>query len=374
MKTRRISIRVLMLVALTLLALAVACGWKGPITIGFVAGLSGRVADLGVPGRNGVMLAVEQCNAGGGIKRRPVHLIVQDDQQNPESAKKAAAELIEAKVEAIIGPMTSSMAVAVVPLANAASTIMVSPTVTTPELAGVDDYFVRVIGITSEYAALSARYQAERLGKRTAVAIYDVNNKAYTENWFNDFQKAYASFGGRILRATTYQSGEETPFLNMVADLLALKPEMVLIIANSVDAALICQQVRKIDPEIAIAMSEWASTERFIELAGTASENVYVAQFLDRNDTSQRFLSFHKAYMERFGQEPGFAGVAGYDAAQVVLDAIALRRPGQSLKNAIIETGRFQCLQQQITINRFGDAERKTFSSVIRNGRYITLE
>jgi branched-chain amino acid transport system substrate-binding protein len=132
--------------------------------------------------------------------------------------------------------------------------------------------------------------------------------------------------------------------------------------------------VRKIDPTIAITMSEWASTERFIELAGTASENVYMAQFIDRNDASQEFLAFRKAFIERFGQEPGFAGVAGYDAARVVLEAMARRRPGQTLKSAIIETGRFQCLQQQITIDRFGDAERKTFVSVIRNGRYLTLE
>lgn len=356
------------------LAAAISCGRKEPIPVGFVAGLSGRVADLGVPGRNGAMLAMEQCNAAGGINGRPVQLVVRDDQQNPESAKQAVAELIEAKVEAIIGPMTSSMAMATVPLVNSASTVMVSPTVTTPELAGIDDYFLRVIGLTSHYAVLSARYQAERLGHRTAVAIYDASNRSYTESWFNAFQEAYASHGGKILRVRTYDSSDESTFFDMVADLLAPKPEMILIIANAVDAALICQQVRKIDPGIAIAMSEWASTERFIELAGMASENVHVAQFLDRNDTSQKFLSFRKAYMERFGQEPGFAGVAGYDAAHVVIEALARRRPGQSLKSAIIETGRFQCLQQQITIDRFGDADRKTFSSVIRNGRYITLE
>jgi branched-chain amino acid transport system substrate-binding protein len=359
---------------MALLVVAVACGRKEPIPVGFVAGLSGRVADLGVPGRNGAMLAMEQCNAAGGIKGRPVHLVVRDDQQNPESAKQAVAELIEAQVEAIIGPMTSSMAMAVVPLVNAANTIMISPTVTTPELTGIDDHFVRVIGATSDYAVLSARYQAERLGHRTTVAIYDVNNRSYTESWFNAFQKAYASHGGTILRVKTYQSSEEFAFFDMVADLLALKPALVLIVANAVDAALISQQVRKIDPTIAITMSEWASTERFIELAGTASENVYMAQFIDRNDTSQKFMDFRKAFVERFGQEPGFAGVAGYDAARVVLEAMARRRPGQTLKSAIIETGRFQCLQQQITIDRFGDAERKTFVSVIRNGRYLTLE
>ncbi len=59
--------------------------------------MSGRVADLGVAGRNGAMLAIEQRNAAGGIHGRAVELVVKDDEQNPEVAKKAVAKKAPAK-------------------------------------------------------------------------------------------------------------------------------------------------------------------------------------------------------------------------------------------------------------------------------------
>ena len=55
-------------------------------------------------------MAADQLNRAGGIHGRPVELVVRDDAQNPETAARAARELIAAKVDAAIGPFTSSMA------------------------------------------------------------------------------------------------------------------------------------------------------------------------------------------------------------------------------------------------------------------------
>lgn len=350
------------------------CSDKSSVEIGLIAGLSGKNADLGVAGRNGVMLAIEECNASGGIHGRSINLIVRDDQQDPKIAQEATADLIGQGVEAIIGPMTSSVAMAIVPLVNASSTIMVSPTVTTTQLSGMDDNFLRVIGSTRSYADRQARYQLEKLGHRQAVAIFDQNNGAYTESWLRDFVATYEALGGKLLRSVGYISQEKTSFYDMVSELIVEQPDVIIVISNVFDAALICQQVRKINKTIPIAMSEWASTERFIELAGRASEGVYMAQFIDRTSTSQRYQQFHEAYSKRFNMEPGFAGVAGYDAAQVVIAGMRNKSPEQTLKRAIIGQGTFKGLQQTIAVDQFGDADRMTVLSVVRNGQYVTLE
>jgi branched-chain amino acid transport system substrate-binding protein len=356
---------------LTLLA---SCNNRQPVKIGFVAGLSGRVADLGVAGRNGAMLAIEQKNSSGGINGRNIELIVRDTEQNPEIAKRVMAELIDQKLELIIGPMTSSMAMAMVPLANNSGTILLSPTVTTNDLVGKDDNFLRVINTTTGYARKSARYQYEKLGHRRFAAIYDLSNKSYTESWLKDFRTEFVKLGGTIVKETGFQSGDNAIFLARVKELQATKPDVILIISNAVDAAMICQQVRKLAPAMPIVMSEWASTERFIELGGAATEGVTVTQFLNRNDISPRYQAFRKAYLDRFGQEPGFAGMASHDAANVALEALSARKPGDSLKNVIVSRKSFQCTQQAISIDRFGDADRKTYITVIRNGKFETVE
>ena len=111
------------------------CSPPEPIRLGFIGGISGRVADLGIAGRNGAALAIEMRNKSGGINGRPVELIVEDDKQDPEIAKRGISRLIGNKVHAIIGPMTSTMAMASLPLINEARMTMISPTVTSSKPA-----------------------------------------------------------------------------------------------------------------------------------------------------------------------------------------------------------------------------------------------
>lgn len=97
--------------AILLLATFVGCESNTPIKIGFVAGTSGPVADLGITGRDAVQLIIDQTNREGGIGCRQIQLITKDDQQNPDLARQSVQELIDEGVVAIIGPMTSDMAV-----------------------------------------------------------------------------------------------------------------------------------------------------------------------------------------------------------------------------------------------------------------------
>ncbi len=362
------------LLLLGVAAWVVACSPPQPYRLGFLGGLSGRVADLGVDGRNGVILAVERHNAAGGLGGRPLELIVRDDGQDPEAGRQATRELLDRGVEVIIGPMTSSVAVAVLPLLRGTPAVMVSPTVTATFLAGRDDNFLRVVSSTAVYASQSARHQRQQRGRARAAVIYDINNAAYSQSWLHDFRQTFEGLGGRVVKTLPFGFSQGETFLPAARELLAAGPDLVVVIANAVDAAMICQQVRKKDQAVALTMAEWASTERFVELAGAAGEGVTVPQLLNRNDTSPRYQDFRRAYRQRFAQEPGFAGLAGYDAAQVVLAALAQRQPGQGLKQAIIAQKTFQGVQQAIHIDQYGDAARRTFITEVRGGQYLTLE
>jgi branched-chain amino acid transport system substrate-binding protein len=347
---------------------------RKPLKIGFVGGISGRVADLGVGGRNGVLLAVEERNNRGGINGHPIELIIRDDEQNQSAVRTIVRELMERKVEAIIGPMTSSMAQVTVPIVNNARMVTVSPTVTTTDLSGLDDYFLRVLPDTQTYAPKSALFHFEKLGLRRAALIYDAGNSSYTVSWLSAFRKTFEKLGGNIVAVNAFKSGGNVAFAPIARDLLQHRPDLVVLVCSAVDAALLSQQVRKLAPQVTISVSEWGSTERFIELGGAAVEGVYIAQFVDYGNTTARYLKFLAAYRKRFGQDPGFSGIAGYDAATVVMDALATRKEGVTLKDTILATGVFQGVQRKIILNRFGDTEGTTFISVIKNSRFSTLE
>ena len=349
------------------------CSPNEPVKVGFVGGVSGRVADLGIAGRNGALLAVEMRNEAGGVNGRTVELLVEDDQQDVDQARAAVQRLIDQKVEAIVGPMTSMVAMATVPLVNQAQVVMVSPTVSTQELSHIDDYFFRVISSTAEYAHKSADYHASQQGIRRVAVAYDMRNEAYSESWLKAYRKGFAAHGGEVVLAEYYYSGDDVNFAALAEKLLRVKPDAVLVIANSLDTAMLAQQVRKRDQHVHIATSEWAATERLSELGGSAVEGMMIAQFMDRESNNPNYLAFRQAYIDRFSMEPGFGGVTAFDAMNVVLTALAGKDKNQTLKQAILSKGTFIGVQSEILFDKMGDAKRETYMTTIHNGHFLRV-
>ena len=346
-----------------------------PIRIGFVAGTSGRVADLGLSGRDAVQLIVEQINSSGGITGRKIELHIKDDKQQPEVARQAVNELINEGVVAIIGPMTSDMAVAVTPLLNEARMLNVSPTVTTQQLSGLDDYFFRVSSTTREYATRSARYQIKSDNMRRIAAAYDLNNRSFTENWLENFTKSFTADGGQIITATGFKTDDNKTLLETARELLAPKPDGVLIIANSMDSALLCQQIRKIAPDMRITLADWGATERLLELGGKAVEGVTVVQTFDRESPAPRYQAFREAYIKRYDREPGFPGVYAYDATEVILTALRAQKRGKTLKETILALRKFEGLQGEFSFDDYGDVMRSNASiSVVRDRKFVVVD
>lgn len=358
---------------LTCASLLAGCGSeeKTPIKVGFLAGITGRVADLGIAGRNGAQMAVEDVNAKGGINGRQVELLVRDDSQNPEKARQSFNDLAEAGVEFIVGPMTSMVALEIVPLANARRLLLISPTVTTTQLTGKDDYFVRAIGTTADYGRVNARFVYKNKSARTIHAIYDEGNSSYTLSWLNDFKAEFERLGGAVPVQLPFRSPPAQGFSPIVEQLLAKPADAVLILANSVDAALIAELVhRKSKAKTPIIISEWGSTERLLELAGEAVEGAVSAQFFDRESNSPVYKDFRSRMLSRFGQEPGFGGVAAYDAMKIGLEALALRPKGKDLKNVLLEKRTFEGIQTTLVFDNNGEVSRPTFPTRIQNNQF----
>ena len=76
-----------------------------PIKIGAVLSLTGPGAGLGQAERSGVQLAEKTINENGGVKGRPLKILIEDDGSKADIAKSKAEDLIfNEKVKAIVGP------------------------------------------------------------------------------------------------------------------------------------------------------------------------------------------------------------------------------------------------------------------------------
>jgi len=88
-----------------------------PIKIGTIMSITGPFGFIGTPQKEVFTAFIDDINAKGGIKGRPLELYYEDDKSIPTNAVIAATKLIkDKKVVAIVGTSTSDSALAIVPV------------------------------------------------------------------------------------------------------------------------------------------------------------------------------------------------------------------------------------------------------------------
>ena len=83
--------------------------------------------------------------------------------------------------------MTSQTAVAAVSEFNRAQIPAISPTVSSNQLAGLEDFFFRVYYTNAQAAQLLANKLASLAGTRQIAVIYDLSNRATPKTGFSTF-------------------------------------------------------------------------------------------------------------------------------------------------------------------------------------------
>ncbi len=365
---------VVLILLVLLLAGAAGCRKAEPIKLGFVGGLTGRLSDLGTAGRNGALLAVEEANERGGINGRAIELITRDDKQDPAVAVQADRELIAAGVIAIIGHMTSSMTLAALPLINEQQVLMVSPTTSTEELSGIDDYFFRVLSTNKTETENLAGQAFHTRGLKKIGALFDLANSGYTEGFFNSFKEEFEKLGGEIIFSKGFASGKDFSFSALAAEILSTEAEGVLIVAGALDTATICQQLRKKYFNGVIIPCGWAMTPELISHGGSAVEGLVFSLQFDQNSTAPDYLPFKSDYRSRFGNVPNFASAHAYNAVSVILKALSIDSNTENLKRTITAQKVFSGLQGDFEIDRYGDTHSRRFLLTISDGQFTRMD
>lgn len=349
-----------------------ACGPRPTLRIGLLGGLSGSVADLGEAARAGAQLAVEQCNAEGGIHGRQLELLPRDDAQDPEQARAAMAAFERDRVVAIIGPMTSAMAEAVLPASARANLVLISPTVSASRLLGRDDMLFMALTSTQHNARQAAHYHASR-GLRRVLALYDTRNSTYSEDWLSVYRQAIGTQGGQLVQAVPFSSGQEDSYQAAVRQLRGREADAIIYVANAVDTVRLLLLVRQAGWRLPALGVTWSATEQLLELGGREVEGMSSIQLFNRELETPRYQVFLRSYRERFAQEPGFASIAAYDATQALIQALRQQRADQSVKQALLQAGPYEGLQERWNFDPYGDVQRRNYITIVKGGRFVAV-
>jgi branched-chain amino acid transport system substrate-binding protein len=377
MAWRRAPARALLLAALA--AAALAAVWllvpERVMVVGFLGPLEGKYSDLGVQGRNGASLALEEANSAGGVAGLTFRLVSRDAANDIERAAGGMRELAQAGAVAVIGPMTSVEAVGAMPEAEAAHLALISPTVSSPSFSGRADCFFRVIADNRRWATELARWCRQKDGHDTVLVVADDDNAAYTRTFREAFRQEFTRLGGRISEELAVHAARE-PFLGPVlAAVDRHDPKALVCVLSARDLAALAGALHAAGLSPAIYSAMWAYTRELLAAGGRSLDGTIFVSGYPMDSDAPAYRRFRQDYRRRFGFEPSFAAATGYEAAQVFLAALAAAagRPDRLLAE-LARPGVRPGLAGPIPLDANGDCARASFVETVAGGEFRTLE
>ena len=120
---------------------------ENPIRIGVAAPITGNSAAYGKGFQVATQMAAEVVNAAGGVKGRPIEMVVKDSKGDAkESADVARIFCEEEDIVAVIGDFSSSSCMASAPIYQEKGLVQISPSASHPDFAKMGDYMFGVVG------------------------------------------------------------------------------------------------------------------------------------------------------------------------------------------------------------------------------------
>ena len=197
----------------------------GTLRIGLILDNTGPQAFLNAAQLAAAKLAVQEINAAGGHKGRPVELL--PETTGGDTAAQAR-ELVNAKADAVIGPTDSSRAPAAIDVLSKARITLISPANTAPELSSYKSggYYFRTAASDIAQAPVLVKV-AKDAGAKSLAVVYE--DSSYGEELSAAVSAAAKAGGLDPVTLTGFKAGEAGQSAAAARD---AAPDAVVLIAR----------------------------------------------------------------------------------------------------------------------------------------------
>ena len=319
---------------------------KEPYKVGAVFSVTGRTSFLGEPEKKTVVMIAEAINKVGGINGHPLELVIYDDESDETKCVLAVKRLLKKdKVPVVIGPSLSGNTLAVVKVMNdakvplvscAASNKIVTPVVDrkwifkvpqsdTHAVEKIYDYLlkngIKKIAIMSVSTGFGASGREELLRLAPQVGIEIVADERYGPK-DTDITAQLTRIRGTDAQAIVNWS---------------VGPTQVLAVKNWHDLGM---------TNIPFYQSHGFGSRKNIKLAAGAAEGVFCPlgrvniPDLVPDDHPQKkvIMVYNQAYQEKYNEPLSSFGGHGWDALNLVIDALRAVGPDSAKIRDYIES------------------------------------
>lgn len=364
--------------ALLLLGVALASHLRAaePIKLGEIEPLTGKEAAFGQSSHRGILLAVEEINARGGVLGRPLQLVTEDNQSKSGESATIAKKLIgRDRVVAIVNGGTSTQCLEAAPVCQNARIPLVATTATSPQVTELGSYVFRTCFIDPFQGAVLAKFAHGSL-KAKRVALLTSASSPFSVGLAKVFRASFTAAGGQIAGEQKYSEGDKD-FRAQLTAIRALAPDAIAAMGYYTEGGLICRQARELGLNVPIVSADGWEAPELIEIGGAAVNGAYYSSHYSSESTAPEVLEFLKKYRARFGGEtPDSLAPLAYDATRIIADAIARAgsTEGPKLREALARTKDFPGVTGRTTIDAQRNASKPAVILAVKNGRPTYVE
>ena len=320
---------------ITAAALSLTAGMAlAQIKIGFNVPSTGFAAADGKSALEGAKLAVAQANAAGGVAGQKLELVVYDDQASPKEAVLVATKLVEKdKVVVGVSGSYSGSTRAAASIFQRAQVPYVVAYAIHPDITLAGDYMFRVSAM-GEVQGRGGAKLVQNLGKKKVVLITVKND--FGQALAAGFKDAAPKLGLSIVNEYEYAMPDRQ-FGPLVSKVKADDPEVIYASGYYFNAGPLVRQLRAAGITVPIIGQEGYDSEKFMEIAGPASEGTLVTTSLDRDSDAPATKAFLADYRQATGTGADMVAASSYTATMVAIDGLKKSggKGGAALRDAL---------------------------------------
>ncbi len=332
------------------------------IVVGEFGSMTGNDATFGISTHNGILLALKEINAKGGVKGKTIKLISLDDQGKPDEAATVVQKLItQNRVITVLGEVASTRSLAAAPIAQRNKIPMITPSSTNPKVTEVGDYIFRVCFIDPFQGTVMARFATNNLKIKTVAILTDVSSD-YSTGLRQFFKEKFESLGGKVVSDQNY-AHNDIDFKAQLTAIKSTKPDAIFIPGYYTEVGLIALQARGLGIKVPLLGGDGWDSDELYKIGKEAVNGAYFSNHYTTDSKDPKARDFRTAFKKEFQMEPDGLSAMGYDAAYVMADAMGRAKTltPSGIRDALSETKNFPAITGNLTI----DAARNTTKSAV---------
>ena len=329
--------------AVLLLALAwAAIVWSrpAPIRIAFANSLTGPSGPAGLESLVATRLAIDEVNANGGIRGRPIELVPFDDASSAETARANVQAIADSPCVAVLGHYLSTTSLAAGPGYKSARIPALTGTSFVNDLTRGNEFYFRAQTTSSLQGRSIAEYLRAVMKEPKVHLVHsrDRFGSSFLQGFAQGYEPGLLSISGLDIDPAG-RIGPVTELLDARAGQSG--PDVIVIGTGADYIADIVKAVRRGGVKAPIIAAGGAGHEGYLQNfveepeekqnPGFFTENLYASPPLIFDSAGTTAQTFAAAYTTLAGTSPSWVAAGAHDAARVLADALGradiLNRP-----------------------------------------------